>query len=58
MKDDQVLAELRAVRRKIVEECGGTEEGLCRRTLEVQKRYADRLAVPGPKYPVRLPAND
>jgi len=51
MMHDEVVEEVRKVRREIEEAAGGSTEGLCRHYREYQKALRDRMVSLGP--PVR-----
>ena len=46
---DPIVEEVRAVRQRIEEECGGNRERYYRRLRQVQERYIDRVVTLGPK---------
>jgi hypothetical protein len=49
MKQDPIIREIRAVRKEIEEECGGTAEGYARHLHGIEKQFASRLV----RYPPR-----
>ena len=59
VKDDEIVAEVRRVRAKIFQECGGTLEGLYARLKELEKKETREvlLLTPRPPKPLKTRAS-
>ena len=49
LEDDEIVAEVRRVRSKIFQECGGTMEGLYARLKELEKQETRQVLSLGPR---------
>ena len=54
VEDDEIVAEVRRVRAKILQECGGTLEGLYARLKELEKRETREVLSLAPRPPKPL----
>ena len=59
VEDDEIIAEVRRVRAKIFQECGGTLEGLYARLKELEKKETREvlLLTPRPPKPLKTRAS-
>ena len=59
VEDDEIVAEVRRVRAKIFQECGGTLEGLYARLKELEKKETREvlLLTPRPPKPLKTRAS-
>ena len=59
VEDDEIVAEVRRVRAKIFQECGGTLEGLYARLKELEKKETREVLslVPRPPKPLKTKAS-
>jgi hypothetical protein len=57
--DDEIVAEVRRVRAKIFQECGGTLEGLYARLKELEKKETRQILslAPRPPQPLKTKAS-
>ena len=54
VEDDEIVAEVRRVRAKIFQECGGTLEGLYARLKELEKKETREVLSLAPRPPKPL----
>ena len=54
VEDDEIVAEVRRVRAKIFQECGGTLEGLYARLQELEKKETREVLTLAPRSPKPL----
>ena len=54
VEDDEIIAEVRRVRAKIFQECGGTLEGLYARLKELEKKETRQMLSLAPRPPKPL----
>ncbi len=54
VEDDEIVAEVRRVRAKIFQECGGTLEGLFARLKELEKKETRQVLSLAPRRPKPL----
>ena len=59
LEDDEIVAEVRRVRSKIFQECGGTMEGLYARLKELEKEETRQVLslTPRPARPLKTKAS-
>ena len=59
LEDDEIVAEVRRVRSKIFQECGGTMEGLYARLKELEKKETRQVLslAPRPARPLKTKAS-
>ncbi len=59
VEDDEIVAEVRRVRAKIFQECGGTLEGLYARLKELEKKETRQVLslTPRPAKPLKTKAS-
>ena len=59
VEDDEIVAEVRRVRAKIFQECGGTLEGLYARLQELEKKETRQILslAPRPAKPLKTMCN-